>query len=98
MCPKSGCCRVVERQDKTGYSNPFAHLKSCYGGKDQILWLYKSAQDEADKTGVSITHFQNLTANEMDKGILDWVKLVADKQLPVFFTRILCCKYSQSML
>ena len=33
---KSGYHRVVESEDKTWYSNPFAHLKSCYGGKDQV--------------------------------------------------------------
>ena len=86
MCPKPGCCRVVEREDKTGYSNPFAHLKSCYGGKDQVLRLYKSAWDEADKTGASVsTYLKSLTANEKDNIILDWIKLLVDKQLPMCF-------------
>ena len=70
---KSGYHRVVESEDKTGHSNPFAHLKSYYGGKDQVNGCTKVLKMKQIRQELLLElNFQSLTENEKGKGILDW--------------------------
>lgn len=50
-CPKPGCRFVCKVGMKQGYSNPYSHLKTCYGGEALLLELYRDAVVEQDRAG-----------------------------------------------
>lgn len=91
-CPKPECSvRSISFRDKTGYKNPFTHLKSCYGkgmSSDEqtkrIYNMYRTAQEAKIKNGGSIySHFASLSASPYEKSMYAYLRLVIIKNMPL---------------
>jgi hypothetical protein len=67
--PKGRCNFISAFELKSGYSNPYAHLSSCYG-PETLLKLYKEAVLHHKKQGGTIeSHFKVASASEYDKAM-----------------------------
>lgn len=84
-CPKPTCTtKLITFQDKSGFQNPYAHLRSCYGkGKtpheqDKLLQaLFSEARSAAKNAGGTIkSHFQTDTLSEYEKAVIGYVRLI----------------------
>ncbi len=90
-CPKQTCGVFVRFREKTGFSNPYRHLFSCYGmGKsseeqEKILSeLYEEVIELADKHGGTVlNHFQVSALTDYEKMIYSHLKLIIDCNLPI---------------
>ena len=59
VCPKPGCKHISKREATAGFTNPFDHLKKCYGSKKGVYDLYNEAVKKAAVGGGSVlSHFQ----------------------------------------
>ena len=91
QCPKSNCATgAITIQRKTGFQNPYAHLRSCYGrGKknqeqDEILQsMYREAvQAHTDAGGTIRSHFKSETLSPREKVINKFLRLIVLESAP----------------
>eukprot|EP00171_Calliarthron_tuberculosum_P001364 IDg1364t1 len=91
-CPKPGCKNpIVAFQDKTGFKNPFCHLKACYargqnaGQQEETLRkMVAEAREKRDREGGTIrSHFSSSTISPYEKTINAYIRLVVLKSLPM---------------
>ena len=93
-CPKPGCVTpIVSFLDKTGFNNPYQHLKSCYARGQSatqqqavLRALYAEAQSTADRLGGSLkSHFRIDTLSEYEKTVNSYIRLIVLKSLPISY-------------
>ena len=87
-CPKPRCqVAEVNSLDKTGYKNPFSHLKTYYGGDlppskldELIMRMYHDTVKDEETKGDSIrSHFAIHAASPYDGAIYLYLRLIAMK-------------------
>ena len=83
-CPKECCNFVSTFELRSGFSNPYAHLCSCYGAEKHLLELYDEAVSSQRKKGGSIdSHFQAACASDYDKAMFGSMDYIVMESLPV---------------
>ena len=91
-CPKPSCAvKLVTIKEKSGYMNPFSHLRSCYGkGKtltqqdDILARMYKDACDKAKASGGGIAqHFQSKGLSDYEKAVYHYTRLIVLRRYPI---------------
>ena len=91
QCPKPTCLsKKISFQLGSGYQNPYAHLRSCYGRglntaeQDKLIHgMYEEARAAFRSTGGSISsHFKSDTLSELEKSINSWVRLIIIESCP----------------
>lgn len=90
-----GCDTTVPFIDKTGFGNPYVHLKACYGkGEDQseqdkkLKTLYEKARKETAEAGrTSLSHFATQSSSEYDKAMFSYINVIVNKNLPIHFVQ-----------
>jgi hypothetical protein len=85
-CPKPGCSHVSTVAAKSGYTNPYSHLKRCYGEEDFLLELYDDAIAEKECQGNQGSvgdFFMKWSATAAEKAMHDYIELIVCKSLPI---------------
>jgi hypothetical protein len=84
-CPKDCCKLVSTNEPKSGYSNPYAHLSSCYG-PEKLLELYEEAiLHQTKQGGIIDPHIKAASASEYDKAIYGYMCFIVMKSLPISY-------------
>lgn len=93
-CPKPICASpTVSFLDKSGFHNPYAHLRACYGkglsvaDQDALLHrMYESAIEAARMKGGTIrSHFESKSLSEYDKTLHGYLRMIVMKSLPLYY-------------
>ncbi len=93
-CPKPNCTvSVICFLDKTGFSNPYAHLKRCYAkGLDSyaqektLRQLYLDACKETKHSGGTIlSNFATRTLSKYENAVHSYIRLIVLKNFPLHF-------------
>jgi len=88
-CPRQNCSKKatgIFTEEKTGYTNAFKHLVSCYGGEDELFRLFNDgAEDElsemkSEPTGI---FFNAASVTEEQKDLYRWADLILEENLPL---------------
>lgn len=91
-CPKPACTvKTITIKDGSGYSNPYSHLRSCYGNgktlaeQDEILRkMYTVARQTAKDCGGEIAlHFQKSSLSEYEKAVYHYIRLIVLRRYPI---------------
>lgn len=91
-CPKPSCAvKVITFKEKSGFQNPYSHLRSCYGrGKSfaqqqSILeGMYTSARDTMEHSGGNIRqHFQDGSLSEYEQAVFHFIRLIVMSRYPL---------------
>ena len=90
-CPKLGCGKEMKFAPKSGFSNPYQHLRSCYARgmtrskQESILQnLFREAlQKQARSGGTILGHFSVQTLSELDSAMYSYIRLITMCNLPV---------------
>lgn len=90
-CPKPGCPKICRFLEKSGYSNPYAHLLSCYARnkskaeqEKKLDELFNKARNSAQKSNGDIrAHFNVSALSEYEKAIHAYLDLIVGKSLPL---------------
>ena len=90
-CPSEGCNlrdNEIVFPDKTGFTNPFKHLKMCVAQNDlKHLADYYWTKADAKESGSLVTaHFSVLRKNvvpEESRDIFNWIRLIVQNSLPI---------------
>ncbi len=91
-CSRLGCrSGIVSFIEKSGYENPYSHLKSCYckgssplQQEQQLQHLYAEARSQAEVLrGTILSHFHVHAVSPHDKAVYGWMKLVVLKNIPL---------------
>lgn len=91
-CPKPSCpTTTITFKENSGFQNPYAHLRSCYGrGKPIAVQkallddMYEEAKNTALNAGGSISkHFNSGALSEYEKAMNRYIRLIAIKRFPI---------------
>ncbi len=86
-----GCGKTIKFSAKSGFTNPYQHLRSCYArgkpGSEQdttINCLFQKALDEQAKAGgMILSHFNVDAMFELDNAIYSYIRLIVLCNMPV---------------
>jgi hypothetical protein len=81
--PKPGCDFVLKWG--SGFSNPKAHLSSCYGGDEELYQLYRIAQASSAAKASGLIHdfFPFNAATTKEKAVYDWFDFIVMESQPL---------------
>lgn len=91
-CPKPSCSEgTIDFKEKSGYQNPYVHLRSCFGrGKPLAVQkallddMFEQVQAAAIASGGQISdHFQNTALSEYDETMNRYIRLIVLKRYPI---------------
>ena len=82
QCPNANTCKEVakagriEFKDKSGYTNPYSHLLSCYcyGDEDALLDKYWEAKAEKGARLIAIVHSKMSMERRSHLPTLQWIQ------------------------
>eukprot|EP00171_Calliarthron_tuberculosum_P003975 IDg3975t1 len=99
-CPKPGCpVGFINFIDKSGYKNPYAHLKSCYaprkskGEQEEVLHrMYNDARLKMKRYGRTIrSHFEANALSDYEKAMYSYIRLIVMKNMPYLMSKMKMC-------
>jgi hypothetical protein len=87
-CPRRNCHKGKHKITwpvGAGYSNPFSVLCTCYGSKEELLRLFREAEEASDGNKESILdHFQkNSVFTPYEMAVHSWIDAIVAKSLPL---------------
>jgi hypothetical protein len=87
-CLRPGCGKVAKQLKGYGFSNPFAHLRKCYGLVEEIHNAYHSviameSEDECSKPSSIKHHFSIIAGTPRERAMHGWIALVVMKGVPI---------------
>ena len=91
QCMKPGCGREIKFLAKSGLSNPYFHLRSCYASdlprseqEAVVKKLFQNALYEETKLSGSILSDFNVAAlSETDKAVFNYLRLIIMCSMPI---------------
>jgi hypothetical protein len=84
-CPKNHCKFISMFKLKSGFSNPYAHLSSCYGA-EKLFELYDEAIEyQAQKGGTIDSHFKVVPASAYNRAMYGLMRFIVMKSLPISY-------------
>jgi len=89
QCPRPNCNKKIKVAVKEGFSNPFSHLKTCYGGETKLRHHYKvavegSAQDGSTTPNIG-AYFKASNATEVHKSLYGWIDIIVSKMVCISY-------------
>jgi hypothetical protein len=89
QCPRPNCRKKIKVAVKEGFTNPFAHLKSCYGGETVLRKHYKDAVEGSGQQSSATSsiggYLKASNATEVHKSLHGWIDLVVSQMLPISY-------------
>jgi len=91
ICPKESCKKKISFRAKSGFVNPYNHLRTCYfkglsatDADRRMKELYNDAVDAMTANGGTIrSKFKTITMNEHEKGIYAYLRYLILNNVPI---------------
>jgi hypothetical protein len=84
-CLRVGCRKpYVSKFKGSGFTNPYNHLKRCYGDEEEVLRVFKRMKEEEDADNLaSMKNFAIPTTNARERAMHGWIVAIVLEGLPV---------------